>query len=158
LLFLNGIGGLGSPDWCSDFGSSFVGEGDSDQKLLAIVESIVISGGLSKQAVFFQLLVDLSGLSVKRWGDSEATARGAAYILAGYPKAWPPPFDLFAPEANPPLLLRYQCWSEKCLRGLGWGANPISRSLLFIYYPADIKTLNHIDAPAQHPESMFGSL
>src|SRR5690606_37796858 len=30
LLFLNGVSGLGSPWWRSDFASRFVGEGDSD--------------------------------------------------------------------------------------------------------------------------------
>jgi hypothetical protein len=39
-LFLNGIGGLGSPFWRSDFESRFVGTGTTGTRLLAVLESI----------------------------------------------------------------------------------------------------------------------
>src|SRR3989304_3105110 len=80
VLFLNGIGGLGSPDWRPAFASRFVGEATREQKLVAVAESILfliqrnltllqeieapceyvlISGGVSRLDRFCQVLSDL---------------------------------------------------------------------------------------------------
>ena len=107
-FFLNGIGGLGSPDWVADFPSRFIGEAVVLEKLLAIVESIVfliyrnfillngdgkvrrvlLTGGLSNVDWICQSLANLLRLPVTRPDDCEASARGAAFLLAGRPDDW----------------------------------------------------------------------
>ncbi len=78
------------------------------------IHGIVISGGLSRQVIFCQLLADLSRLPVERSIDQEATARGACYILAAYPQEWlQPDRELFTPRDNHLLQLRFSRWSEK---------------------------------------------
>src|SRR5207342_2038168 len=83
LVYLNGIGGLGSPDWRSDFPSRHLGEGTREQQLVAVAESIVFlvernlallrplgapcthvlaSGGISQSDRFCQALADVAGL------------------------------------------------------------------------------------------------
>jgi glycerol kinase len=117
-IFLNGIGGVGSPDWISEFPSRFVnslfvndqrGAQTANAQLGGILESIVfllqrnlqilqqrhsvkqllISGGLSQLDGVCQRLADLSGLPVVRPQDCEATALGIANCLAGQPEKWP---------------------------------------------------------------------
>lgn len=132
-LFLNGIGGLGSPDWRADFPSRFIGAGDPAMQRIAVVESIafllqrnleclqrlgeplqglVASGGLSRSQRFCQMLADLSGLPVERPADCEASARGTAFLLAGAPADWPSlPLTVFAPSASDVLRARYARWS-----------------------------------------------
>jgi len=134
VLFLNGIGGLGSPDWRATFASRFVGEAGTEQKLVAVAESILfliqrnldllqeidapcqyvlISGGVSRSDRFCQLLSDLCGLPVRRPGQCEASARGAAFLLAGRPPAWTRlPEQRFDPHDNPKLHARYRRWRE----------------------------------------------
>jgi glycerol kinase len=134
LVYLNGVGGLGSPDWRSDFPSRFLGDGTPDQQLVAVAESIVFlvernlgllrclgtpcthvlaSGGLSQSDRFCQTLSDLSGLPVHRPEHCEATARGAAFLLAGRPKDWPTlPKREFNPRKTPALLARHHRWQE----------------------------------------------
>jgi glycerol kinase len=132
VVYLNGIGGLGSPDWRSDFPSRFVGEGAPEQQLVAVAESIVFlvernlallrtlgtpceyllaSGGISQADRFCQALADLTGLPVRRPAHCEATARGAAFLLAGRPDDWA---DLirqdFAPRDAPGLNARHRRW------------------------------------------------
>ncbi|MCR4302322.1 MAG: FGGY family carbohydrate kinase [Sulfuricaulis sp.] len=131
-LFLNGIGGLGAPYWIGDFPSRFVGEGESWQQLIAVIESIVfliqrnielmrseavlekvfVSGGLAAYDGLCQRVADLSGLGVVRPGEGEATARGTAFLLAQRPVLWPTPAGerVFAPRVNAPLRRRYQAW------------------------------------------------
>ncbi len=108
-LFLNGIGGLGSPYWCSDFSSRFIGGGDTTSQLVAVAESIlfmlqknidhmleigvridkvVVGGGLSRSSALCQSMSDLSGYPVHRSQVVEASARGAAFHLAACPEAW----------------------------------------------------------------------
>lgn len=137
VLFLNGIGGLGSPDWRPAFASRFVGEASAEHKLVAVAESILfliqrnlrllqeigapcqyvlISGGVSRSDRFCQLLSDLCGLPVRRPGQCEASARGAAFLLAGRPPAWTQlPEQRFDPHDNPALHTRYRHWRE-CLQ------------------------------------------
>lgn len=108
-IFINGIGGLGSPYWQADFSSYFIGEGGQQKKFIAVVESIifllyrnlllmepqgkifdriVVSGGLANSDFICQSLADLSGLPVVRVEECEASARGAAYLLAAGPIDW----------------------------------------------------------------------
>lgn len=134
-LFMNGVAGLGSPYWC-DLSSEFIGEGTPEQKMVAALESIVflletnlllmegqgfkankiqISGGLSKLNSFCQKMADLSGIPVFRPEQIEATARGAAYWLAGRPSNWQ---NLNTEAFYPPssqakdIRARFRCWRE----------------------------------------------
>jgi glycerol kinase len=133
LIFLNGIGGLGSPDWRADFPSRFVGEGTVEQQLVAVAESILfliqrnlgllqevgqacnylmVSGGVSRSDRFCQSLSDLCRLPLRRPDQCEASARGTAYLLAGRPATWEPlPERHFEPEENPEIQARYHHWS-----------------------------------------------
>jgi glycerol kinase len=109
-LFLNGVSGLGSPFWVSNFPSAFIGEGRSEAKMVAVLESIAfllqvnldamrrcgiaprklrVTGGLAASAHFCQVLADLSDLPLERPEVSEATARGLAFLLAGKHASWP---------------------------------------------------------------------
>lgn len=133
-VFLNGIGGLGSPDWCADFPSRFLGEATVGQQLVAVAESIVFliqrnlvllqsvgepcthvraSGGVSRSDRFCQALSDVSGLRLHRPAQCEASARGGAFLLAGRPDAWAPlPEQRFEPRPNPALHDRHRRWNE----------------------------------------------
>jgi glycerol kinase len=134
VVYLNGIGGLGSPDWRSNFPSRFLGEGTPEQQLVAVAESIVFlidrnlallrtvgapceyvlaSGGISQSDRFCQALADLTRLPVRRPVHCEATARGAAFLLAGRPADWAAlPQQEFAPRLAPALQERYRRWQE----------------------------------------------
>lgn len=102
-LFINTVGGLGSPYWRANMVPEFVGQGNEQQKLQAVEESIkfllqsnlvvmqthgfklhriVISGGLSRSDIFCRKLADLTNTPVWRPQEVEASARGAAYLLA----------------------------------------------------------------------------
>lgn len=132
-LFLNGVGGLGSPYWAAEFASHLVGNGEPWQKAVAVAESIVfllqtnlelmqklppvparlvVSGGLARYDGLCQRLSDLSGLALYRPAEHEATARGTAYLLAGFPENWPEekPGDSFTPKPNQNLARRYKDW------------------------------------------------
>jgi len=138
LLFLNGISGIGSPYWQADFESRFIGSGSDQQKIVAVVESIVfllqvnieqlqcqpvaskilLSGGLAQLDGLCQRIADLSGLVVERMPDSEATASGVAWLLAnadtgifgGTASSLQRSLTAFTPSHNPPLTQRYQRW------------------------------------------------
>ena len=131
-LFMNGVGGLGAPFWQPDFPCEFVGEGDEEARLAAVVESIVfllcvnlgrlersaplrrirISGGLACNDYLCRCLASLSGLPVERPAAVEATARGVAYLAAGKPASWHnvPIEQTFTPSAAPALASRYARW------------------------------------------------
>jgi glycerol kinase len=131
-LFLNGVGGLGSPDWRPDFPSRFIGDGTVEQRQAAIAESIVFliernlallrtldppcthviaSGGISQSDDFCQALADLTGLPVRRPAHCEATARGAAFLLAGRPVDWAALAQFeFLPREAPVLHARHRRW------------------------------------------------
>jgi glycerol kinase len=101
-LFLNGVSGLGSPDWVADFASRFTGPGDPAQRIAAVYESIVfliarnlrrmrrqlqlgtltVTGGVSRLDWLAQRLADVSGLPVVRPTESEATLLGLAYLVS----------------------------------------------------------------------------
>lgn len=141
-LFLNGVAGLGAPFWAADFASRLIGTGEPWQKTCAVVESVVfllqanleamqtakpapkrmfVTGGLARLDGLCQRLADLSGLPVYRPAEHEATARGTAYLLAGFPENWPEekPGDAFTPKPNLSLVRRYTDWREEMNHALG---------------------------------------
>jgi len=139
-LFMNGVGGLGAPFWRSDFPCEFVGNGDDDARLAAVIESIAfllcvnlealhraaplrrirISGGLARNDYLCRCLASLSGLRVERPLLIEATARGVAFLAAGKPATWHNVGieQAFEPEASAALAARFVEWrSEMAKRG-----------------------------------------
>jgi glycerol kinase len=102
-LYLNGVSGLGSPDWVPDFASGYVGEGPPLARLAAVYESIVflivrnlaamrrsvplgrivLTGGLARIDWLAQRLASLAQLPVERPEDAEATLHGLYTLLAG---------------------------------------------------------------------------
>jgi glycerol kinase len=134
VLFLNGIGGLGSPDWRPAFASRFLGGDAPERRLVAVGESIAFlvqrnlqqlqaiappcmrllaSGGVSRSDRFCQALANLAGLPVLRPGHCEASARGSAYLLAGRPADWAVlEAQRFAPRDDAALLARYARWTH----------------------------------------------
>ncbi len=133
-LFINTISGLGSPDWQADIEPQFIGDGDANAKLLAVIESIVflvqrnldvmektinqpdsiiISGGLSKLEGLCQCIADLSGIKLIRPQEHEATASGLAYLIATRPLLWPgyKNTKTFTPGDNQALKQRFLQWN-----------------------------------------------
>jgi len=136
-MFLNGIGGLGSPYWQAEFKSRFVGRGGLEAKIVAVVESVVfllqrnldamrlavdaprglrLTGGFAVYDAFCRRLADLSGYSVFRPAQREATALGTARLAAGA-KTSCAELDqkgqTFVPEENEGLKGRYLAWCEQ---------------------------------------------
>ena len=140
-LFLNGISGLGAPFWVPEFYSRFIGEGDAAAKMVAVAESVVflmviilqrmtrfsaiqtlqISGGMSRLDNLCQRLADLSGYAVIRTPECEATSQGVAWLLAGNPKNWLSTTQrtVFMPRENQGLVARFTCWHAELLAALG---------------------------------------
>ncbi len=129
-IFLNGLGGLGSPFWRSDFPTAFVETKSRAAQALGVLQSIafllmenlrpmktarhrrmLFSGGLSNIDMLCQWLADLSGLPVQRMEDHEATARGLCCLLGQSP---PPAREekRFIPGANPKLETDYRNWRQ----------------------------------------------
>ncbi len=144
-LFINTIGGLGSPWWFSGIEAKFIvadnssnkSEPDLSAQAVAIIESIVfmvcinleimqseqtlshlrVSGGLSQLDGLCQRLANLSGLPVERMNLTEATARGVAWLAAGKPEGWSNvEFDVFKPANRPALTERYTLFSATLKR------------------------------------------
>ena len=135
-LFLNSIGGLGSPWWRPGPDPIWLSADVSDaERLAAVAESILfllqanldamtaagldigriqISGGLAHADALCQRMANLSGLPVYRPRQTEATARGAAWLASGMPEHWPEPEpgDLFEPRPAAGLRHRYQRFIE----------------------------------------------
>ena len=134
-LFLNGVGGLGSPYWVADFPTRFVGDAASDgpARIVAVIESIafllavnleaftlhdpaperlVVTGGLAAIDPLCRRLADLAGMRVIRPQVQEATAQGLAYLLADHPPHWLPAGseDVFRSRAGGPIHERYRRW------------------------------------------------
>ncbi|MDE2346751.1 MAG: hypothetical protein KGL13_09825 [Gammaproteobacteria bacterium] len=137
-LFLNGVSGLGSPFWISDFSSRFIGEGDIRQKAAAVAESMVflcclnlermrsskiephrmlVSGGIARWNVICQWLADLSGLPVYRPHKHEATTLGLGWLL-GVRTCKPVRYRLFRPNKNQVIRQRYAAWSFEMLNAV----------------------------------------
>jgi len=135
-VFLNSVGGLGAPWWCPGPEPRFLEEPESPAAaMVAVVESILflvqanidllqelepgveairISGGLARLDVLCQKLADLSGLVVQRPEQTEATARGIAWLAAGGPAGWSREGEghVFMPGEDKKLLARYQRFSN----------------------------------------------
>ena len=136
-LFINSIGKLGSPIWRGDIDPQFVDlqgrnyNPDDQQAMIAALESIVfllcmnidrirsinkelahieISGGLSRLGMLNQALADLSNLSVNQSTDSEATARGIAWLALQERTHWQalPLSSSYKPKNNVGLHKRFQ--------------------------------------------------
>jgi glycerol kinase len=118
-LFINAIGGLGSPWWRQDVKVEFIGHDDLNYidinnkaaLVVAVIESIVfmlranldlmmkesplktlrVTGGLSNVDGLCQKLANLCKLPVERTENPEATARGVAWLAAGRPAHWNSP-------------------------------------------------------------------
>ncbi|MCI0650556.1 MAG: hypothetical protein L0Z55_01585 [Planctomycetes bacterium] len=139
-LFLNGVGGLGSPHWVADFPSRWIGAGDAPARAVAVLESIVflicdnleamrrglppvaelrLSGGLAQSDGLCRRLAALAGVSVRRASVAEATARGIAW-LAVRPREWRPDGagTLFPPAPLPAFAERYGAWRVELARAL----------------------------------------
>lgn len=143
-VFINAVGGLGTPWMRGDIESGFVGSGEHAiaEKAVAIIESIVfmiqvnleimraeepletirVSGGLSNLDGLCQKLSDLSGLDVVRSHVAEASARGVAWLAAGRPERWTVttvdeirPVS-FTPGASEALQRRYRVFKSELER------------------------------------------
>ena len=139
LVFLNGVSGLGSPWWQADFKSEFAGAlletASVEEKIAAVMESVVfmlavnikvmngqlgepqrvlLTGGLGSVDPLAQKLASLTGLPVERTLTSEATSRGLACLLAGFPESWPRPVveQQFSPREDSGLQSRFRFWLQ----------------------------------------------
>jgi glycerol kinase len=137
-VFVNAVGGLGSPWWRPELEPRFVGVGDRSAQFAAVVESIafliadnlvlmragepprriVLTGGLSRSDWLCRRLACVLGVPVVR-GLTEATARGTAALAAPELAAnWePPPLQRFDPVENPAVSERHQRF-EQALQSL----------------------------------------
>ncbi len=144
-VFLNTIGGLGSPWWQSGIEPRFTDDDDICTEknpataVVAIIESIVfmlaynltliqktlntainrcfVSGGLVKLDGLCEKLSSLADISVIRVTQQEATVLGAAY-MTGKLKLFEPSVEkIFMPSKNPGLKNRYRHFC-KCIAEL----------------------------------------
>jgi glycerol kinase len=129
-LFVNTIGGLGSPWWCPGPAPKIIGEGAAWLRIVAVVESILflllvnyhtlrdagleinrfqVTGGLARLDGVCQRLANLTQKTVYRPAETEATARGVAWLATGRPRRWPKPGRgaFFRPQPNEALIARY---------------------------------------------------
>lgn len=133
-LFINSIGGLGSPYWRADISPRFLTEASEPAQVQAVVESIafligrnlerlsapskpdkvIAVGGLSSSDYLCDCIASLSGLQLERASAREATALGLTYLVADRPEDWLPPitYQTFAPTEMPGLAARYRRWIE----------------------------------------------
>jgi glycerol kinase len=131
-VFLNSIGGLGAPWWRPGPEPRFLTEPESPAAAMAaVIESILflvqmnvgllrdrapgvkairISGGLAGLDILCQKLADLSSLVVQRPQQTEATARGIAWLAAGCPDEWSSESEghTFTPGNDAKLQERYR--------------------------------------------------
>jgi len=136
-LFINTVGGLGSPWWKADRAPYFIDQPSvsTESRYVAIIESIVfllqnnleqlqkikqlttlhVGGGLSRLDGLCQRLADLSGLQVVRFQELESTARGAAWLAMGCPEKWVKSSveKCFVPGSNAALKKRYKRFSNE---------------------------------------------
>lgn len=138
-VFINTLGGLGSPWWQDDLTPQWVGNVPDDKAAIAVavVESIVfllqdnlqlmqqekpilqlrVSGGLSQLDGLCQKLANLSGLQVERMDNPEATARGVAWLAAGRPAHWQQPAkEIFHARLDTGLTRRYRQFCAQLAR------------------------------------------
>ena len=145
-IFINTIGGLGSPFWKSEQKPYFIeeegGQSTVEEKAVAIIESIVfliainleamsntgqsvkrirITGGLSALDGLCQLLANLTQRVVLRPEVKQATSQGIAWLAANLNQGWndlrdSKHVDYFLPKNNQPLKARYRQFCSE----LGW--------------------------------------
>lgn len=137
---VNGSAGLGSPWWIEQLENQFIPEcDDMASQAVAVIESIVfllqhniqlmdtgnthsihISGGLSQLDGLCQMMADLSRLVVKRYENTEATARGAAWLVTSQSQSWQATQTptKFIPSYNPALEQRYAKYTSHLLATL----------------------------------------
>lgn len=145
-FFMNGVSGLGSPYWVPDFPIEFMGDATTEPgpaaETVAILESIVFlvtanieamqhggepvkrivtTGGLAHVDELCQRIANVSGIMVTRPIETEATARGLAWLLAAEPRYWPEgkAGAIFAPQPDDALRARYRRWRELTERLVG---------------------------------------
>ncbi len=133
-IYMNAVSGLGSPWWRAGFTPELSELSDGREysdacRLAGVAESIVfhletnlrclrkagcrfkslrISGGLSHIDGFCQRLADLTGLAVVRPQETEATARGIAWLASGESAGWEADeMTHFEPQSNAALKHRY---------------------------------------------------
>jgi glycerol kinase len=134
-LFLNGVAGLGSPDWVADFPTQYLGPADREQRLAAVIDSIVflimrnlgvmrrlvpverivVTGGLAQLDWIPQQLATLCEQPVVRLADPEATARGLAFLVSNGALPIAPALAdarTFAPLLHGEIQQRYRIWCE----------------------------------------------
>jgi glycerol kinase len=137
-LFMNTVGGLGSPWWRQGPAPAFVPGHDrvkAAEAAVAVAESVLfliqynldimrrqqtitrlrISGGLSQLEALCQKLANLSRLPVQRTDDPEASARGIAWLAANRPANWQAADEvqLFEPQSDTGLSDRYSRFIEQ---------------------------------------------
>ena len=137
-LFINAIGGVGSPYWRGDLESRFIGNGSEAAQVQAVVESIAFliarnaelmlaenpprkilaSGGLAASDYLCQCVASLTHFPLERSNLREATALGLAFLVADQPADWQPgfQFETFTPQSNAALRSRYDRWCEEMAR------------------------------------------
>lgn len=132
-VFINTVGGLGSPWWKSGCEPVFLSEdnttGHIAEQAVAVLESILfmiqanleimrnkqtinkirLSGGLSSLDGLCQRLANLALLPVERTREKEATARGAVWLSLKKKDNWiPGSSDNFTPQQDTELVERYR--------------------------------------------------
>ncbi len=130
-VFINTIGGLGSPWWRGDLMPQWIGTTPVNKAAIAVsvTESIVfllqdnlqlmqqekpikrlrVSGGLSQLDGLCQRLANLSRLPVERMDNPQASARGIAWLAAGRPDHWQQTEkEIFKPLPDTGLANRYR--------------------------------------------------
>ncbi len=146
-IFLNTVGGLGSPWWVSGLIPGFLEQHEplSEARMIAgVCESILfliyanlleiqkvktiselqLSGGLSQLDHMCQKLANLSGLQVKRMHHSESTTKGIAWIAYGKPEKWSiSGYDSFQPEADEGLRSRFVQFVDQLSRYIEGAGN-----------------------------------
>jgi glycerol kinase len=141
-LLLNGIAGLGSPFWKADFATRFVGEGSTEERFVALLDSILflirvnfdvmqlqvpkprrvlVTGGFAASDFLCQRLANLTSLAVTRYDEREATARGLAFLIANQPADFAPgrAARVFEAEPDVALLERFLAWLKAMKKAVG---------------------------------------
>ena len=141
-LFINAVGGVGSPYWLHDITTSFVAVDGSNQSyddaaaLIAVIESIaflvadnialmtthlprldsiIVGGGVSACRYLCECIATLTTLPVTRVNEPELTAKGLAWLIADQPANWKPPGDSshYPVEVDSALSTRHLQWQQR---------------------------------------------
>jgi len=141
-LFINSVGGVGSPYWLHDITTSFVAVDGSNQSyddaaaLIAVIESIaflvadnialmtthlprldsiIVGGGVSACRYLCECIATLTTLPVTRVNEPELTAKGLAWLIADQPANWKPPGDSshYPVEVDSALATRHLQWQQR---------------------------------------------